>query len=102
MTQMELDQQLGGLYSLLTIEFLVPYLSRKLMVFQKSGEIPQIPGDMVKPTIVAGVNALGRGQDRESLIMFRAFPRRFLRREKFLRTLPSPFAFSKLFGDRLR
>ena len=70
MTQMELDQQLGGLYSLLTIEFLVPYLSRKLMVFQKSGEIPQIPGDMVRPTIVAGVNALGRGQDRESLIMF--------------------------------
>ena len=70
MTQMELDQQLGGLYSLLTIEFLVPYLSRKLMVFQKSGEIPQIPGDMVKPTIVAGVNALGRGQDRESLTAF--------------------------------
>jgi hypothetical protein len=70
MTQMELDQQLGGLYSLLTIDLLVPYLSRKLMVFQKSGEIPQIPGDMVKPTIVAGVNALGRGQDRESLIQF--------------------------------
>ena len=40
------------------------------MVFQKSGEIPHIPGDMVKPTIVAGVNALGRGQDRESLIQF--------------------------------
>ena len=70
MTQMELDQQLGGLYSLLTIEFLVPYLSRKLMVFQKSGQIPTIPGDMVKPTIVAGVNALGRGQDRESLVQF--------------------------------
>lgn len=70
MTQMELDQQLGGLYSLLTIDLLVPYLSRKLTVFQKSGEIPQIPGDMVKPTIVAGVNALGRGQDRESLIQF--------------------------------
>jgi hypothetical protein len=67
---MELDQQLGGLYSLLTVDFLVPYLSRKLVVFQKSGEIPQIPGDLVKPTIVAGVNALGRGQDRESLIQF--------------------------------
>ena len=25
---------------------------------------------MVKPTIVAGVNALGRGQDREALTMF--------------------------------
>tara|TARA_B100000212_G_scaffold184564_1_gene139164 strand:+ start:1946 stop:3556 length:1611 start_codon:yes stop_codon:yes gene_type:complete len=70
MTQMELDQQLGGLYSLLTIDLLVPYLSRKLSVFQKSGEIPTIPGDMVKPTIVAGVNALGRGQDRESLVQF--------------------------------
>ena len=70
MTQMELDQQLGGLYSLLTVEFLVPYLNRKLTVFQKTGEIPRIPADLVKPTIVAGVNALGRGQDRESLVQF--------------------------------
>ena len=70
MTQMELDQQLGGLYSLLTIEFLVPYLNRKLSVFQQTGEIPKLPEGMVKPTIVAGVNALGRGQDRESLQMF--------------------------------
>ena len=30
MTQMELEQQLGGLFSLLTVEFLVPYLDRKL------------------------------------------------------------------------
>ena len=70
MTQMELDQQLGGLYSLLTTEFLVPYLNRKLNVFQKTGEIPRLPNDLIKPTIVAGVNALGRGQDRESLTMF--------------------------------
>ena len=32
MTQMELDQQLGGLYSLLTVEFLLPYLNRKLAI----------------------------------------------------------------------
>jgi len=70
MTQMELDQQLGGLYSLLTVEFLVPYLNRKLNVFQKTGQIPKLPPDIVKPTIVAGVNALGRGQDRESLGQF--------------------------------
>ena len=70
MTQMELEQQLGGLFSLLTVEFLVPYLNRKLSVFQKTGEIPRLPKDIVKPTIVAGVNALGRGQDRESLQMF--------------------------------
>ena len=70
MTQMELEQQLGGLFSLLTVEFLVPYLNRKLSVFQKTGEIPRLPKNIVKPAIVAGVNALGRGQDRESLQMF--------------------------------
>jgi len=70
MTQMELEQQLGGLFSLLTVEFLVPYLNRKLNVFQKTGQIPRLPKDIVKPTIVAGINALGRGQDRESLGAF--------------------------------
>tara|TARA_B100001250_G_scaffold340123_1_gene307686 strand:+ start:57 stop:1628 length:1572 start_codon:yes stop_codon:yes gene_type:complete len=70
MTQMELEQQLGGLFGLLTAEFLVPYLNRKLSTFQKTGEIPRLPKKIVKPTIVAGVNALGRGQDRESLAAF--------------------------------
>ena len=70
MTQMELEQQLGGLFSLLTVEFLVPYLDRKLSVLQKNKIIPPIPKEVVKPTIVAGINALGRGQDRESLTMF--------------------------------
>ena len=71
MTQLELEQQLGGLFSLLTVEFLVPYLNRKLNVAQKTGEIPRLPkGGIVSPTIVAGINALGRGQDRESLSQF--------------------------------
>jgi len=67
MTQMELEQQLGGLFSLLTVEFLVPYLNRKLDVFQKAGDIPKIPKDLVRPTIVAGINSLGRGQDVQAL-----------------------------------
>ena len=70
MTQMELEQQLGGLFSLLTVEFLVPYLNRKLDQAQKSGDIPRLPKNIVKPTIVAGINALGRGQDRDSLTQF--------------------------------
>ena len=70
LTQMELEQQLGGLFSLLTTEFLLPYLNRILNQFQKTGKIPRLPKDIVKPTIVAGVNALGRGQDRESLGQF--------------------------------
>jgi hypothetical protein len=70
LTQLELEQQLGGLFSLLTVEFLVPYLNRKLLVMQRSGELPRYPKNLVKPTIVAGINALGRGQDRESLTNF--------------------------------
>ena len=70
LTQLELEQQLGGLFSLLTVEFLVPYLNRKLLVMQRSGELPRYPKNLVKPTIVAGINALGRGQDRESLTSF--------------------------------
>ena len=70
MTQLELEQQLGGLFGLLTVEFLVPYLNRKLSVFQKTGEIPRIPKGMVKPIIVAGINALGRGQDVQALGQF--------------------------------
>ena len=40
------------------------------MVFQRNGTIPKLPKDMVKPTIVAGVNALGRGQDRDALTQY--------------------------------
>jgi Bacteriophage head to tail connecting protein len=70
MTQMELEQQLGGLFSLLTSEFLIPYLNRKMLDLTKAKQIPSLPKGLVNPTIVAGINALGRGQDRESLIQF--------------------------------
>lgn len=70
LTQLELEQQLGGLFSLLTVEFLVPYLNRTMLVLQRNGQLPKIPKEYVSPTIVAGVNALGRGQDRESLTNF--------------------------------
>jgi len=70
LTQMELEQQLGGLFSLLTVEFLIPYLNRIMLVLQRSNQLPKIPKDLVRPSIVAGVNALGRGQDRESLTNF--------------------------------
>lgn len=70
LTQLELEQQLGGLFSLLTVEFLVPYLNRTMFVLQRNNQVPKLPKDLVRPQIVAGVNALGRGQDRESLTMF--------------------------------
>ena len=70
LTQLELEQSLGGIFSLITTQFLLPYLNRILLVLQRTNNIPKLPKEIVKPTIVAGINALGRGQDRESLTMF--------------------------------
>ena len=70
LTQLELEQSLGGIFSLITTQFLIPYLNRNLLVLQRNNEIPKLPIDVVRPTIVAGINALGRGQDREALTMF--------------------------------
>jgi hypothetical protein len=72
MSQMELELQQGGLFSLLTVDLLVPYLRRRLDILQKSKRIPEIPQDIVKPAIVAGINALGRGQDWDSLTQLTA------------------------------
>ena len=70
LTQLELEQSLGGLFSLLTVEFLIPYLNRILLVMQRGNQIPRLPKDLVRPKIVAGVNALGRGQDQQALTQF--------------------------------
>ena len=70
LTQLELEQSLGGLFSLLTVEFLVPYLNRTLLILQRSNQIPRLPKDVVRPKIVAGINSLGRGQDNEALTRF--------------------------------
>ena len=70
LTQLELEQSLGGIFSLITVEFLVPYLNRILLVLQRTNQIPKLPKDLVRPKIVAGINSLGRGQDNESLTRF--------------------------------
>ena len=41
-----------------------------MLTLTRSGKVPSIPKEFVQPTIVAGIGALGRGQDQESLIRF--------------------------------
>ena len=69
-TQQELNEQLGGIFSNLTAELLQPYLYRKLSVLGKSKQIPKLPKGLVMPTVVAGLNGIGRGQDKQSLMEF--------------------------------
>ena len=96
LTQLELESSLGGLFSLLTVEFLVPYLNRTLLILQRNNEIPRLPKDLVRPKIVAGVNALGRGQDREALTTFIATIAQTLGPEALLRYVEPSEAIKRL------
>ena len=96
LTQLELESSLGGLFSLLTVEFLVPYLNRTLLILQRNKEIPRLPKDIVRPKIVAGVNALGRGQDREALTTFIATIAQTLGPEALLKYVDPSEAIKRL------
>jgi hypothetical protein len=66
----DLEKALGGVYSVLSQEFQMPYIMRKIAMMTKANKLPKLPSGTVKPTIVTGLEALGRGNDREKLVMF--------------------------------
>jgi hypothetical protein len=65
----ELDDSLGGIYSILSKDFQLPYVKRRMHLLKKQGAIPTLP-EWVQPVIVAGFAALGRGHDLEKLMRF--------------------------------
>lgn len=66
----ELEDTLGGVYSLLSQELQLPYVNRRMAIMEKAGELPTLPKDTVAPAIVTGMEALGRGQDLRKLELF--------------------------------
>jgi hypothetical protein len=72
MLSQELEAALGGLYSLLSQEFQMPVVTRLMDRMSKEKRLPKLPKDIVKPTIVTGVEALGRGNDLQKLDLFLA------------------------------
>jgi hypothetical protein len=66
----ELESALGGVYSILSQEFQMPLINLLLFRMESSGKMPKMPKDTVKPTIVTGLEALGRGQDLNRLAQF--------------------------------
>lgn len=63
----ELEDALGGVYSILSAEFQLPYVNRVIAMMSKKGLLPKLPKEVVKPSIVTGMEALGRGQDLQKL-----------------------------------
>ena len=66
----ELETALGGVYSILSQEFQMPLVNLILARLESQGKMPKMPKDSVKPTIVTGMEALGRGQDLNKLAQF--------------------------------
>tara|TARA_Y100000401_G_C8325909_1_gene228254 strand:- start:6514 stop:8070 length:1557 start_codon:yes stop_codon:yes gene_type:complete len=66
----ELETALGGVYSLLSQELQLPIVRLLMQRMSAKGLIPKLPKGSVKPTIVTGVEALGRGNDLDKLREF--------------------------------
>lgn len=66
----ELEDVLGGVYSILAKELQLPVVRRLIVRLKKQGKFPQLPKGTLQPVIVTGFDALGRGHE---LNKFRAF-----------------------------
>ena len=66
----DLEQALGGIYSILSQELQLPFVMIKMAMMEKSKKLPKLPKSGVRPSIVTGLEALGRGNDKNKLINF--------------------------------
>lgn len=76
----QIEQMLGSIYSILTVEFQYPYIKRVLSVLTKANKLPELKD--VEPVISVGLAALGRQSDAEKLAAFamqggQALPQQF-------------------------
>lgn len=62
----ELENVLGGVYTVLSAEFQLPLVRRLLYILQKRGDAPDLP-DTIQPMIVTGFEAMGRNHSANKL-----------------------------------
>ena len=68
----ELEDGLGGMYSLLAQEFQLPVVHIFEDRMEKNRNVPELPKEAASPAIITGIDALGRGQDLNNLDAFLA------------------------------
>ena len=59
----ELEDVLGGVYTVLSQELQLPLVKRLIARARKAGEMPNLPKGALDPVIVTGFDALGRGHE---------------------------------------
>lgn len=63
MQAQELEDVLGGVYTVLAQELQLPIVRRLMAQMKKAGELPALPDGTLEPVIVTGFDALGRGHE---------------------------------------
>lgn len=66
----ELEDALGGVYTVLAQELQAPIVRRVFRIMQRKGLLPALPKDSIKLTITTGLEALGRGHQVNKLVSF--------------------------------
>lgn len=59
----ELEDTLGGIYSIQSLELQVPMINRVMTLETKAGNLPSLPDKALSVQIVAGIEALGRSHE---------------------------------------
>ena len=66
----ELEAGLGGVYTLVSQEFQLPFIRSRMKRLTSEKKLPELPKDTVSPTVVTGFEALGRGNDKQKLMEY--------------------------------
>lgn len=66
----ELEDTLGGVYSILSQELQLPLVRRLLAQLEKEGLYPDVEDGLIEPTITTGLAAIGRGHDYQNLMTY--------------------------------
>lgn len=69
----ELEDALGGVYSVLSEELQKPLVGLLMHHKAREGSLPSLPPGVLRPEIVTGLDALGRGRELKRLEAFLSF-----------------------------
>lgn len=83
----ELEDALGGVYSLLAAEFQLPLVRLVMNEMKSEGSLPDLPEGVVEPAITTGLEALGRGHELNKLMAFAQMMQQLFGPEETVRRL---------------
>ena len=81
----ELENGIGGIYSILSQELQLPIVMRSIAQMQSIGILEDFK-DAVEPSIITGISALGRGQDLDKLEQFLGYATQLPEGASYLKT----------------